>query len=487
MELDEANLNLDRKGLEKLAAANGWTFQKEGGSHTLYRKEGSKEILAIPRHKGIFKTGTARQLVAIATGSRDRTVKEDEAIKPPERPANIKLGKNRSKVKWNPQKVKESVLLRVVKVVLETKADHVGDAYSEKEYNLAYADPWAVLNDENAPSSLKDLAYRVIQVRVSENVDEALEELLSEKYAKEMSPEEHAAHLQSKADAKGWVAAHPINHENIVNSFNSANDAEKEFGKNWYADLHEHAKIISRDTGTNMNQMAGLIANYSPQTHWGDNMVTAAKVARTKKAVGGLMQKTDDEGHSRGVMASTKQKVAAQRILDGEDHTKVLKGRKVGAFAHLIEHGGNADPANKRVCVDRHAFSVACGSRCTEVQYGESGLKGKKRYAEAEAAYVKAADVINSHPDNVAKGYKVEPHELQAITWLRQQRANGDADAAGIGKVGNKGKNSAKIGLAATARHDEYMAKFHPKSTGRHPGTGYSVHESLWGMFADEE
>ena len=527
--LDEANLNIDRKAMEKLAAANGWTFDKEGGSHTLYRKEGSKEILAIPRHKGSFKPGTARQLVAIATGTRDRTVKEDEQIKPPERPEKLKLGKNKTKVKWNPEKIKEVIMDRIIKLVMETKADHVGQAYSVKDYNIAYSDPWAVLNDRNAPSSLKDLAYRVIQVR-TESADQDYEEVIFEKFVREMNPEELAAHRGKQAKAKEYVAAHPIHHQHIMDSFDSANDAEREFGTNWYSDLHEHAKGLARESNVSMNQMSGLIANYSPQTHWGDNMVTAAKVARTKEAVGGMQVKYDDEGKKRGVFACAKQKESAQRILDGEDYHNVLKGHKVKAFGHLIEHGGageeaaptpqapvmgkNGKPKKQKipdppmtVCVDRHALSVATGGRVGDMEFGAYGLKSKARYSEAVSAYIRAADEINKRPENVAKGYKILPHQLQAITWLRQQRANGDLEAAESklpqvdtrkplksGKARaplppkeSTGSKTAKAGLAATARYNEYMAKEHPNLTSRQPGTGYGVHESLWGMFADEE
>ena len=498
MNIEEGNMNYDARGLAKLAASKGFVAKGGGGSHDLWKHPELGITVAIPRHKGSIAPGTVRGIIKTIEGKMSRPVREDEVIKPPERPNKIKLGANRTKVKWNPVKLKEFIINRIIKLVTETKADKIGTAYSQEQYNKAYSAPWSVLNDPEAPSSLKDLAYRVIVVQ-REGTEISYKNILNEKYVREMSPEEYQTHLKRKKDAKDWIANNKIHHDNIISHFDRATSTEREFGENWYHDIHEHAKHIASDTGVSMNQMAGLTATYSPQTHWGDNMTTAAKVARTKKAVGGRMQKIDDEGKSRGVMASAKQQVSAQRILNGEDYNTILKGHKVRAFGHLIEHGGDRDHTQPRVCVDRHALSVAIGKRVGDYELNESGIFGKKRYAEVEKCYIDAANKINQRPENVAKGYKIQPHQLQAVTWLTRQRLNSDEEratesaknaelvAAGKPAKESKGSKTAKAGIAAMDRHDSYMGEFHPSIVGKRPGTGYSsVHEYCL-SFEDEE
>ena len=498
MNIEEGKMSWDAKKLAKYAVEKGFTPKGGGGSHDLYRNADGV-IAAIPRHRGSIAPGTVSQIIRTIEGRGPKTVREDEVIKPPERPKKIKLGANNTKVKWNPKKIKEFVLERIIKLVVETKADRVGQAYTQAEYNKAYSAPWVVLNDPDAPSSLKDLAYRVIKVR-TEDIEFNSDNIINEKYVSEMSPEEVEAHKKRKVDAKSWMASNPVHHDNVVSHYDRATPAEREFGENWYKDIHEHSKHIASDTGVSMNQMAGIIANYSPQTHWGENMTTAAKVVRTKKAVGGKLQKIDDEGKSRGVMASAKQKTAAQRMLDGEDYDSVLKGHKVRAFAHLIEHGGDRDHTKPRVCIDRHALSVAIGKRVGDPEFQESGLKGKKRYAEVEKTYIDAADKINKRPENIAKGYKIQPHQLQAVTWLTRQRLNSDEEntketsknsalvASGKKSKESKGSKTAKMAVGALQRHDDYMSEFHPNIVGKRPGTGYSheVHECCLSFNDDE-
>jgi hypothetical protein len=90
---------------------------------------------------------------------------------------NIILGANRSKVELNPPLHKfskpknvrlENLLDKIKNLVIETKADKVMQPYSKRDYDVAYSAPYVVLNDPEAPSSLKDLAYRVVIVRTEE-------------------------------------------------------------------------------------------------------------------------------------------------------------------------------------------------------------------------------------------------------------------------------------------------------------------------------
>ena len=286
------------------------------------------------------------------------------------------------------------------------------------------------------------------------------EELLFEKSVADMTPAELKVHRKAEADADQWHLDHPVDHKNIVKRFKSATPEEIRQGMNWYKDAHHTMKALAKDTKVSNHQMAGLISNYSPQTYWHTNIITAARVAREKKAAG---------GPGGGVMASTVQKTAAQRMLDGEHYNDVLDGHKTRAFAHLIEHGGDQHQNNPqhpdykpRVVIDRHAHSAASGARLSDMAFGRAGLKSKKKYGAVEQAYVDAAAHLSKK-----HGMQIHPHQVQAVTWLAQQRLNS--------VVNKKVKSTGVSAVAVKAKEmwNKYAGTHHPKLVGKEPGTGY--------------
>lgn len=283
---------------------------------------------------------------------------------------------------------------------------------------------------------------------------------------KKLSPEQHKAKSQSDADGAQWHKENPVHHQNIVDHYNQSTHEEREHGHNWYKDAHHVMKALAHDSGVTHHQMSGLISNYSPQTAWHTNMITASKVARSKKALG---------GPGEGVFASGQQKKAAGRMLKGEHYDKVLSGQKVKHFAHLIEHGGNKhadDPGHKdfktHVVIDRHAHSVASGKRITDNAFGQSGLKGKAKYASVHKAYVDAAAHLSKQ-----HGTTIHPHQVQATTWLTRQRLNGAEDVAKAKGKKGKGGNAAAGAARAKADWHKYAGEHHPHLVGKEPGTGY--------------
>jgi hypothetical protein len=270
----------------------------------------------------------------------------------------------------------------------------------------------------------------------------------------DMLDDQHKLYRQNEHEAGEWHKAHPVHHMNVMEHFNKATPEEKHNGMNWYKDAHHVAKAIAKDTKTEVHTMAGLISNYSPQTHWATNMMTASTVARHKKAMG---------GPGSGVFADGRQKAAAHQLLEGKHYDKVLAGNKTRAFAHLIEHGGNADPKSPRVVIDRHAYSVAAGSRLTDAAFTKTNLKSKKGYEHVADTYHKAAKHLSEQ-----HGETIHPHQVQATTWLVRQRLNADEETAK-----KKSSSTKKSGQVAKANWDSYAAEHHPSVVGKEPGTGY--------------
>ena len=282
----------------------------------------------------------------------------------------------------------------------------------------------------------------------------SFEAFVTEGKERQFTPEERATRRQQ---GQAWNRKNPVKIKNVVDHWNQATDDEKANGMSWYEDAHHLAKHVANDTDTPMHTMAGLMTNYSPQTHWAHNIMNAAKVARTKVALG---------GKGDGIMATSHQKAAAARMLDGEHYQDVFKSGapKVRAFGHLIEHGDAG--ADGHVVIDRHALSVAAGARATDVAYEQSGLGGKKRYDQVANVYRKAAKVISKQ-----EGKEVLPHHVQAATWMVRQRLNEQHDRD-LSKTA--GSRSATIARRAVNEWNSYAAEHHPGALGMAPGTGYS-------------
>lgn len=292
-----------------------------------------------------------------------------------------------------------------------------------------------------------------------------------QKKVKDMNPEELAAYrvqqAANKARAQEWMKTRVASPQNVLDHYNQATDDEKLHGSTWYQDAHVAAKAIARDAGISTTQAAALIANYSPQQHWAQNLRMASIAALGKKGIG---------GPGSGFMASGSQAVAADRILAGEDYNQVFgggkpnSGQKIKAFASLIENGGDVDPNSPKVVMDRHALGVTHGDYADEAAYDLAGIGGTARkgvYEGYSNHFIDAANQLR------AQGHDVNPHQLQAITWLTRQRLNAEG---GYETVDTKtAERVKKVAESFTNQWNEYAAQHHPDLVGKVPGTGFSA------------
>jgi hypothetical protein len=228
-----------------------------------------------------------------------------------------------------------------------------------------------------------------------------------------------------------WFKETGLSHEHILKHWDQATDEEKAQGARWYPDAHHVAKAIAKlnpdikDDKEAAHKGAGVLSAYSPQQNWWANQHNAARSFVEKKAV----------GKGEGLMVMSSHANAAQRIMDGEDHQKVLKGPKTADFAHLIEHGGNDEHGqpSKKVVIDRHALSVAAGRRLNADDAKGFPSSNRHYYEHAAGHYRTAAAVISDR-----EGRTVPPHEVQAVTWLTRQRLNADEDQNSAGGKGRQ-------------------------------------------------
>jgi hypothetical protein len=219
-----------------------------------------------------------------------------------------------------------------------------------------------------------------------------------------------------------FFAAHPVSAKNIVDAFDQASPEEMAQGMRWYADAHVLARAIG---GGDVTKGAGLLASYSPQSPWPVNMLNAARAMELGRAIG------PGEGMITGSMQHH-----AEGAMNGlsTDENFGRGAPKIRAFARLIEHGGDApDDTEGQVVLDRHAMSVAMGVRLPKKEADKAPIDKERYYQHVADQYRIAARQIS------ARGTPITPHQLQAVTWLRQQRRNAAEDRAGGAGHGGKG------------------------------------------------
>lgn len=259
-----------------------------------------------------------------------------------------------------------------------------------------------------------------------------------------------------------WFQAHPVSHENIVWHWEQATPDEIAQGMRWYADAHHVATTIANGDA---HLGAGMLAIYSPQQGWIGNVHNAARVLREGKGIG---------GPGCGMLATTGHKRAADRLFNGERYEDILNGPKIRNFAHLIEFGGDQDPDDSHVVIDRHALSVAHGRALTSEEYDAAPVNGFRRkdgsvscrqYDHVVSLYCRAAELLSARA-----GERISAHQVQAVTWLVRQRLNQEAEQRrGLNRL-DKGRNHARAN--SERAWNEFRIVYLPDLAAC-PGTGY--------------
>lgn len=305
--------------------------------------------------------------------------------------------------------------------------------------------------------------------------------------------------LQVEAVSKGdrFFDENKIDPAHIINAFNNAKPEQRTEGMDWYQHIHRTARMITGghvDTskgdvvGGDPAKGAGLLAVYSGQSGLSDNHWKASTAARLNKGVGGSV-KAGDPHAQPGFFADKTQAEKAQRIIEGEHHSKVLGlgSPKTAAFAKLIESGGKGD--NHTVCVDRHALSVALGRRVTDADFQKSELSKaplkddlmeghteNHRYRMVSDAYRHAAAELSRQ-----HGTTIHPHQVQAVTWVGQRDLNNEVDAKSDDpKMKRLIKGRATNDRNATARWHAHVKENYPEFSDQEHWKMSSRHEAMW-------
>lgn len=291
------------------------------------------------------------------------------------------------------------------------------------------------------------------------------------------------------------ATGHRPSHKNIVQSYDEATEDEKHRGANWYKNAQFVAESLAKnsprikqehgdehgnvDSHTARSRGAAILAHHSAGVGWYHNMDNVSEAFREGRAKGGKgrgRQITDTmAAKSNAVFDMPKGKhdyahtfdnaVVAKQVGKARDAAKAagkpdheiraaeeearsgVKGPNINGsyknspktrnFAHLMEHGGNEDhdgTPSRRVVVDRHALSVAMGKRMTTQDMASWKPEGH-HYDYVANMYRRAADHLSER-----EGRQIHPHEVQAVTWLRQKRKNDEQDLQRVSEGDNRAK-----------------------------------------------
>lgn len=193
--------------------------------------------------------------------------------------------------------------------------------------------------------------------------------------------------------------------QNIIAVYNLATASDKNQGSDWYARALTFAQQLSTLYDIEAATIVGVIAALSPRNRWERNMQDAESMVKVAASGGNhkdLMNlkvctfKTGKEKAAR---------ILSENVTDKAELLAILKGPKLQEFFNCIL-GDSGD-----VCIDGHAYSIWVGDRITLANVPSIG---KKLRQTIKADYQAAAAILG-----------VQPHVVQAITWVCWKRIHG--------------------------------------------------------------
>lgn len=170
--------------------------------------------------------------------------------------------------------------------------------------------------------------------------------------------------------------------ENVLSEYLRATDEQVSEGMHWYDGAHNLALEL---TPGDPWKGAGILAAFSPNTRWSQNVTLAKRLVENGGTLNG------------GTLGNSIR--AAERIYNGEHPLVVFGGDKTRAFAAAI-----ADPAHSTIAtIDRHAHDIAMGRVFTDTER----KIGKVVFRTLSSAYVEASQLAG-----------ISVAQMQAITWV---------------------------------------------------------------------
>ena len=179
---------------------------------------------------------------------------------------------------------------------------------------------------------------------------------------------------------------------NILAVWRDSTPLDRQQGLCWYKEANTEARRIADAYGLTVENVSTVISILSPLNKWERN-ITEAETLISAYLAGESIE-------SVSVSTYGPNKTKAWAYLAGRVAVPFgVHAPKTKAFASLI-----ASPKASEVVIDGHATNIALGERRT---VADAPRLTPKRYKAISDAYVLAAKTLN-----------VQPHQVQAVTWI---------------------------------------------------------------------
>lgn len=183
----------------------------------------------------------------------------------------------------------------------------------------------------------------------------------------------------------------------IIRFYSLANPNELKEGLNWYNEANQYCRELASRFNLTLQQVAGIIAAFSPQAGWTENK---------RYAVSFLI-------NPKNRLRSLTQDIKARKILKLKSEADIYNSLSVvdrafktkSFYLNIL----NPDIATD-VTIDRHAVAVCIQSIDNVYAVGKFDPT-KPQYDFFQSCYIKAASQLD-----------ILPHQLQAITWIVYRR-----------------------------------------------------------------
>ena len=180
---------------------------------------------------------------------------------------------------------------------------------------------------------------------------------------------------------------------------------DKQQGQSWYARALAFAEELSDQYDLETTTIVGVIAALSPRNRWERNMQDAESMVKIAAAGGDYNDLLSAKVCTFSVGKKKAAKILTEAINDRDALLATLKGPKLQEFFNCIL-GDSGD-----VCIDGHAYSIWAGDRITLANVPSIGVKLRRTI---KTDYKAAAEILG-----------VEPHVVQAVTWVCWKRIHG--------------------------------------------------------------
>ena len=185
----------------------------------------------------------------------------------------------------------------------------------------------------------------------------------------------------------------------ILRFYSLSSLAEINDGLTWYSEANKYARDLAARFNLSVQQIAGLIAVFSPQAGWVENKRYALTFLYNPNA------------RIRSKVQTDKAKLILTLKIESDIYnaqsTRGAAFKTKAFFKNILNPDIDAD-----VTIDRHAIASCIQHPDNVSALGdEYGQLTAKQYQFFQDCYIKAAKQVN-----------ILPHQLQAIVWVTYRR-----------------------------------------------------------------